>query len=192
MDDSTSSEEMPDLFSVSSESASDASSHSNWSSGAEGDDEDSDGTAGSDDDTTRPPFLRRWIRKEIMEMYEHRYEEPRDTLPRGPSFLHHVLMKLTLFSVKWWAAVFRSHRSLIGTQTEARFSVLHMPQGIRIFHPVHNIFQVWDGLGMGLSLEEFTHYKLDVLTPCGEYKAGFDPTSDLRKYFSTSKLPQLK
>ncbi|KAJ7159347.1 hypothetical protein C8R43DRAFT_881893 [Mycena crocata] len=27
-------------------------------------------------------------------MYEHRYEQPRDTLPRGPSYLYHVLMAL--------------------------------------------------------------------------------------------------
>ncbi|KAJ7300947.1 hypothetical protein DFH08DRAFT_724820 [Mycena albidolilacea] len=27
-------------------------------------------------------------------MYEHRYEQPRDTLPRSPSYLHHVLTAL--------------------------------------------------------------------------------------------------
>ncbi|KAJ7660004.1 hypothetical protein B0H17DRAFT_954421 [Mycena rosella] len=27
-------------------------------------------------------------------MYQNRYEQPRDTLPRGPSYLHHVLMAL--------------------------------------------------------------------------------------------------
>ncbi|KAJ7346272.1 hypothetical protein DFH08DRAFT_701535 [Mycena albidolilacea] len=27
-------------------------------------------------------------------MYDHRYKQPRDTLPRGPSYLHHVLTAL--------------------------------------------------------------------------------------------------
>jgi hypothetical protein len=35
--------------------------------------------------------LGRWVRKEIEEMYAHRYEVPRDRLPRGPSYLQHVL-----------------------------------------------------------------------------------------------------
>ncbi|KAJ6600473.1 hypothetical protein DFH09DRAFT_1355731 [Mycena vulgaris] len=95
LSESTDTQDMPDLFSVGSDSsASDSDSESdwNWSSGADGDDEDNQ----SDEDTNgiRPPLLRRWIRSEIDDMYEHRYEQPRNTLPRGPSYLHHVLMAL--------------------------------------------------------------------------------------------------
>ncbi|KAF8128456.1 hypothetical protein K438DRAFT_1789491 [Mycena galopus ATCC 62051] len=68
LDDSTtssSSEDMPALFSVSSDS-SDAESERSWSSGDQGDDEDSE----SEDVTGihRPPLLRRWIRAEIADM----------------------------------------------------------------------------------------------------------------------------
>lgn len=38
--------------------------------------------------------LRRWVLDEIRMMYEKRYEIPRDGLPWGPSYLHHVLMRL--------------------------------------------------------------------------------------------------
>ena len=38
--------------------------------------------------------LRRWVLNEILGMYETRYELPRDGLPRGPSYLHHVLTRL--------------------------------------------------------------------------------------------------
>ncbi|KJA17757.1 hypothetical protein HYPSUDRAFT_146140 [Hypholoma sublateritium FD-334 SS-4] len=38
--------------------------------------------------------LRRWVTSEIDRMYNTRYEECRDQLPRGPSYLHHVLMCL--------------------------------------------------------------------------------------------------
>ena len=38
--------------------------------------------------------LRRWVFTKILSMYETRYELPRDGLPRGPSYLHHVLTRL--------------------------------------------------------------------------------------------------
>ena len=34
------------------------------------------------------------MRDEIAEMYDHRYEAPRDDLPHGPSYLLHVLTEL--------------------------------------------------------------------------------------------------
>ncbi|KAJ6490100.1 hypothetical protein C8R45DRAFT_1139152 [Mycena sanguinolenta] len=85
-------QDMPDLFSVSSDSLdeSDSEIEWNWSSGAEGDDEESD----DDLDDIRRPCLRQWVQNEIDDMYAHRYEQPRDTLPRGPSYLHHVLTAL--------------------------------------------------------------------------------------------------
>ncbi|KAJ7263643.1 hypothetical protein B0H12DRAFT_1230932 [Mycena haematopus] len=79
-------EPMPDLLSVGSSSV--------WSSaewdGWQGDDEES-----SDDDSIgRPSVLRKFMMEEINTMYEGRYENPRDTLPRGPSYLYHVLTAL--------------------------------------------------------------------------------------------------
>jgi hypothetical protein len=38
--------------------------------------------------------LRRWVLNQIVSMYATRYELPRDGLPRGPSYLHHVLTRL--------------------------------------------------------------------------------------------------
>jgi hypothetical protein len=38
--------------------------------------------------------LRQWVYQEIKTMYAHRYEVPRDGLPRGPSFMLHVLITL--------------------------------------------------------------------------------------------------
>ena len=40
--------------------------------------------------------LRKWVTNEIIGMYRTRYEESRDPLPRGPSYLHHVLMCLKI------------------------------------------------------------------------------------------------
>jgi hypothetical protein len=88
---SDSDDPMPDLHSVGSSSTSD----SEWaySNGADGDDEESS-EDDSEDDAHRPPFLRRLVMEEIDKMYERRYETPRNTLPRGPSYLHHVLNAL--------------------------------------------------------------------------------------------------
>ncbi|KAJ6449293.1 hypothetical protein C8R45DRAFT_1114782 [Mycena sanguinolenta] len=89
---SASSEFIPDLLSISSDcSDSDTESEWDWSSVVDGDDEDSGNDSDSD---TAPPLLRRWIREEINGMYDHRYEQPQDELPRGPSYLHHVLTAL--------------------------------------------------------------------------------------------------
>lgn len=38
--------------------------------------------------------LQKWVQDQVVEMYSQRYEMDRDTLPRGPSYLHHVLMVL--------------------------------------------------------------------------------------------------
>ncbi|KAJ6483068.1 hypothetical protein DFH09DRAFT_1340535 [Mycena vulgaris] len=85
------------LLSVGSDSSSsDSGSDSgwSWSSGAEGDDETSGDSDNEDTADQRPFLLRRWIQLEIDDMHQNRYEQPRNTLPRGPSYLHHVLMAL--------------------------------------------------------------------------------------------------
>ena len=96
--------DMPTLRSVgSSESSSDI----EFGSGSEGDDEDSDDfeldemdidSASSDSDTGQelPPSakLRTWVHSTIEDMYSKRYEQSRNQLPRGPSYLAHVLTTL--------------------------------------------------------------------------------------------------
>ncbi|KAF7372059.1 DDE Tnp4 domain-containing protein [Mycena venus] len=90
---------MPDLRSVdygSSSTDSEWDSWSGWSgslSGAAGDDEESSDDE-SDSAAHRPARLRQFIIEEIDAMYANRYEKPRNTLPRGPSYLHHVLTAL--------------------------------------------------------------------------------------------------
>jgi len=107
---------MPTLHSVGSSDSSSAWSH--WDGGGSdsdifGDDE----LGGSDEDTgydlddseevrnpESPPAdsvhldtwarLRKWVFQQLVGMYESRYEVPRDGLPRGPSYLHHVLVAL--------------------------------------------------------------------------------------------------
>lgn len=59
-----------------------------------GDADDEDSGMESDDGGKTPVRLRQWVQEEIGAMYEKRYEQPRDELPRGPSFLHHVLTSL--------------------------------------------------------------------------------------------------
>jgi hypothetical protein len=67
------------------------------SSGADGDDEegfseleDIDMDDGHDIPHPRNNPLR-WVQHNLEEMYAQRYEMPRDTFPRGPAFLRHVL-----------------------------------------------------------------------------------------------------
>jgi len=62
------------------------------SSGVDGDDEDED--EGSEDERFSRPSLRQWVQKELEKMYAHRYELPRDELPRGPAQMPHVLTTL--------------------------------------------------------------------------------------------------
>lgn len=75
-----------------------------WSqgSGSEGSDidmladDEMDSSDGEDLDigggyTGRWCRLQRWVVGQIQEMYSQRYEKPRNELPRGPSYLHHVL-----------------------------------------------------------------------------------------------------
>jgi hypothetical protein len=93
---SSSGRDMPDLFSVGSDSSDSGSSELDWdwSSGAEGDDEESADSSDNSDDMNRRPRLRRWVREEVETMYKQHYEEPRDNLPRGPSHLYHTLTAL--------------------------------------------------------------------------------------------------
>lgn len=64
------------------------------------DDEDSTGNSTDldlNDDifiTDKWSRLRKWVCSELVKMYANRYELPRDGLPRGPSYLRHVLVRL--------------------------------------------------------------------------------------------------
>src|SRR4051812_10980725 len=60
------------------------------------DDADDEGGSESEIEVDRNCGGRRqtmgcWVREEIETMYAHRYEVPRDQLPRGPAYLIHVL-----------------------------------------------------------------------------------------------------
>ena len=94
--------EMPGLENVSDED-SESESDDGWSASDSNDSEmfaDDELTWSDDDEDDSAPrgafwdCLRKWVRDEIAEMYDHRYEAPRDDLPRGPSYLLHVLTKL--------------------------------------------------------------------------------------------------
>lgn len=64
-------------------------------SGIDGDDEEGEGESDTEDvPPRRPRTVRNWVEQEIREMYSMRYERPRNELPRGPSYLHHVLLAL--------------------------------------------------------------------------------------------------
>lgn len=97
--------DMPTLCSVSSSSNSSESSNNKSvydgvGSGAEGDNEDSESEemdidSASDSDTGGfGAKLCNWIHSEIEDMYSKRYQQPQNQLPRGPSYLTHVLMTL--------------------------------------------------------------------------------------------------
>ncbi|KAJ7714420.1 hypothetical protein DFH07DRAFT_1016513 [Mycena maculata] len=45
-------------------------------------------------DIARGNALRRWVQQNVVEMYAQRYEIARNTFPRGPAFMHHVLTEL--------------------------------------------------------------------------------------------------
>lgn len=95
-------EEMPELHmpgyhgsesDSDSESDSSASSSSESDSGGDADDEEDDPSM----DSVRAEFTPRrnnstkWVRHNVEEMYAQRYEKPRDTFPRGPAFMRHIL-----------------------------------------------------------------------------------------------------
>lgn len=63
-------------------------------SGIDGDDEEGEGESDVEDVPRRPRTVRNWVEQEIREMYSMRYERPRNQLPRGPSYLRHVLLAL--------------------------------------------------------------------------------------------------
>ncbi|KAF7372536.1 DDE Tnp4 domain-containing protein [Mycena venus] len=79
------------------DSTSDSDSTSTTSSGDDGDDEgwseldDMEIDEGKEFPSPRRNNAARWVRQNLEEMYAHRYEMPRDTFPRGPAFLRHVL-----------------------------------------------------------------------------------------------------
>lgn len=67
----------------------------------EGDWADGDDEADLEDETGElPPSharwarLSQWVQAEVEAMYTHRYEVPRDPIPRGPSYLQHTLLTL--------------------------------------------------------------------------------------------------
>ncbi|KAF8174189.1 hypothetical protein K438DRAFT_1771786 [Mycena galopus ATCC 62051] len=96
-DDDTDS--MPDLYpagypdSDDEDSDSDSTSDSMSDSGDDADDEDEWDLDGGENDVGKRRTNRplNWVRHNLEEMYDHRYEMPRDTFPRGPAFLRHVL-----------------------------------------------------------------------------------------------------
>ncbi|KAJ7125824.1 hypothetical protein C8R43DRAFT_958293 [Mycena crocata] len=97
--ESTNSSAMPELRSMGS-LLSDADSESSWSSMEDGMGDDGSGVEGDDEESLsddsveqvlRPPFMRHWVQEEIEAMHESNYKQPHNMLPRGPSYLHHVL-----------------------------------------------------------------------------------------------------
>lgn len=110
--DSSEDEEMPGLLprghrgsdsDSDSESESDTDEDGDWTggsnsvmSGIEADDEAEEDL--DEDDEDGSALLSRWVQHEVEEMYKNRYEESRmpGELPRGPSFLRHVLLNLKI------------------------------------------------------------------------------------------------
>jgi hypothetical protein len=87
---------MPDLLSVDPDSDDDDNDSDSMgtSSGDDADDEDKDKDdwdLGEDFPRPRTNHPLRWVRQTVEEMYDQRYEMPRDTFPRGPAYLRHVL-----------------------------------------------------------------------------------------------------
>ncbi|KAJ7483587.1 hypothetical protein FB451DRAFT_1129494 [Mycena latifolia] len=110
--DSSSDEGMPDLHPAGypdsdEEDESDSDSDSSSSRSDSGDDADDEGHDWDDLEmegvfhdrstgfqSTSSNYRTKWVRHNLEEMYSHRYEQPRDTFPRGPAFLRHVLRVL--------------------------------------------------------------------------------------------------
>lgn len=79
-----------------------SSSSSSSDSGMWGDDETDGGEVSGDSSDSEGEELRipgdhpsrmgRYVRLALQDMYESRYEQPRDALPRGPAYLPHVLL----------------------------------------------------------------------------------------------------
>ncbi|KAJ7807986.1 hypothetical protein B0H14DRAFT_3482800 [Mycena olivaceomarginata] len=89
---------MPDLYPAGypdsdDDSDSDSSSDSTSNSGDDADDEDDwdMDEAGPDLTRVRPNYPLDWVRHNLDKMHDQRYEQPRNTFPRGPAFLRHVL-----------------------------------------------------------------------------------------------------
>jgi hypothetical protein len=93
-------ESLPDLEPAQSDDEAYSGSGSSDSEILDADDEMSD-VDSTDSDTdnifmtdTKWSRLRKWVFTQLIEMYANRYELPRAGLPRGPSYLHHVLVCL--------------------------------------------------------------------------------------------------
>jgi hypothetical protein len=97
-------EEMPELHAPGyhgSESDSDSESDSSASTGSSSESDSGEDADDEDDDllmdsvgvdfTPRRNNSTKWVRHSVEEMYGQRYEKPRDTFPRGPAFMRHVL-----------------------------------------------------------------------------------------------------
>lgn len=90
-----------DTYSSNSNSDSDSDSDSDSEveslSGMDGDDEEESSGEDSEREEDAPRarnYLRSWINDQISDMYETRYEQPRNELPRGPAYIHHVLQAM--------------------------------------------------------------------------------------------------
>jgi hypothetical protein len=90
---------MPELHSAGYPDSDEDETSTESSSGDDGDDEET--WSDLDDmeiEQDQQEFTRRranhplkWVQHNLEEMYTHRYEMPRDSFPRGPAFLRHVL-----------------------------------------------------------------------------------------------------
>jgi hypothetical protein len=79
----------PDSDDEDSDSTSDTDSTSDSGDDADDEDEWLDGIG--DEFRPRTNYPMNWVRHTLEEMYDERYEMPRDTFPRGPAFMRHVL-----------------------------------------------------------------------------------------------------
>ncbi|KAJ6534890.1 hypothetical protein B0H19DRAFT_1322962 [Mycena capillaripes] len=94
--ESGSDDEMPELHPAGYPDSDEEDGSDSESSGSDSGDDGDDEEDGLDGDVEgfvglRSNNLTRWVRHSLEEMYAHRYEAARDTFPRGPAFLPHVL-----------------------------------------------------------------------------------------------------
>ncbi|KAF8174852.1 hypothetical protein K438DRAFT_111572 [Mycena galopus ATCC 62051] len=89
---------MPDLHPAGYPDSDDEGSESDTTSdsGDDADDEEDEWDVDGQEDPSgtgnvHPTHHIKWVRHTLEEMYDERYEMPRDTFPRGPAFLRHVL-----------------------------------------------------------------------------------------------------
>ncbi|KAF7372947.1 DDE Tnp4 domain-containing protein [Mycena sanguinolenta] len=91
------SDSMPDLYPAGYPDSDDdddsSDSDSTSDSGDDADDEEDwdPEVAAQDLGSVRPNYPLKWVRHNLEDMYDQRYEMPRNAFPRGPAFLRHVL-----------------------------------------------------------------------------------------------------